>query len=149
MAQEKPIDKHERFKQDWLTSLMKNMDDRLDESTRMSLMESCGRDCARRGAITLAESSKGDVEKLVQGLKKWIGDKNAVLKGNEAHLQYDKCFCELVGKGPERFSDTWCNCSVGWVKQMFETTAQKPVKVELVQSIKRGAPSCKFVVNLG
>jgi predicted hydrocarbon binding protein len=37
---------------------------------------------------------------------------------------------------------------VGWVLEMFETVAQKPVRVELVHSVKRGASSCKFLVRL-
>jgi len=43
---------------------------------------------------------------------------------------------------------SYCLCSVGWVLEMFEIVAQKPVRVDLVQSVKRGASSCKFLVRL-
>ncbi len=127
---------------------MENLDRHLDEDTRIELMESCGRSCARHESIRMAESCRGDVGSLVSRLGKIIGEQNATVKGDTVHLQYDKCYCPLVAKGPEILSDTWCNCSRGWVLEMFETAAEKSVKVELVQSIKRGDPCCRFVVRL-
>jgi predicted hydrocarbon binding protein len=146
--QRKPKDKNQAFKEAWIVALMTNMDEQFDEKTRVKLMESCGRDCARRGSIRLAESARGDVGKLVQSLANILGKKNCFMDNNVVHLGYDKCYCELVAEGPERLSDTYCNCSRGWALEMFETAAQKPVKVEVLQTIKRGAPSCRFLVRL-
>jgi predicted hydrocarbon binding protein len=146
--QRKPKDKNQAFKEAWIAALMTNMDEQFDEKARAKLMESCGRDCARRGAIRMAQSARGDVRKLVQSLSNILGKKNCFMDGNVVHLGYDKCYCELVAEGPERLSDTYCNCSRGWVLEMFETAAQKPVQVELLQTIKRGAPSCRFLVRL-
>lgn len=145
---QKAKDPNQKFKEDWITSLMQKLDSQLDEQTRVKLMESCGRDCARRGAIRLAESCKGDVEKLVKTLAEYLGKENSYIEGSVIHLGYSKCLCDLVAEGPERLSDTYCICSRGWVLEMFETAAQKPVKVELLQSIKRGHPSCKFLIKL-
>jgi len=142
------VAQNEKFKQNWISSLMENLDRHLDEDTRIKLMESCGRSCARHESIRMAESCRGDVESLVSRLGKIIGEQNATVKGDTVHLQYDKCYCPLVAKGPEILSDTWCNCSRGWVLEMFETAAEKSVKVELLQSIKRGDPCCRFVVRL-
>ncbi len=144
----KPKDKNQAFKEAWIVALMANMDEQFDEKTRAKLMESCGRDCARRGSIRMAESARGQVGKLVQSLANILGKKNCFMDGNVVHLGYDKCYCELVAEGPERLSDTYCNCSRGWVLEMFETAAQKPVEVELLQTIKRGAPSCRFLVRV-
>ena len=111
-------------------------------------MESCGRDCARRGAIKLAESCKGNVEKMIATLAKSLGNENNYIEGDEIHIGWNKCLCELVDKGPDRLSDTYCLCSRGWVLEMFETAAQKLVKVEMLQTVKRGDPCCKFIVRL-
>lgn len=145
---DKPKDSHQKFKEDWIASLMKNLDEQFDEETRLKLMESCGRNCARRGAIRLAESCKGDVEKMVNILAEHLGKENNSIEGNTVKVGYDKCLCELVAEGPERLSDTFCNCSRGWLLEMFETAAGKPVSVELLQSIKRGSSSCRFIVHL-
>ena len=147
-SEQKSKDKNQLFKEAWITALLKNMDKQLDEKTRAKMMESCGRDCACRGAISMAESSKNDVRKLVKSLAKFLGEKNCYIEGNVVHLGYDKCYCEFVAEGPERLSDTYCECSRGWVLEMFGTAAQKPVKVELLQAIKRGASSCKFLIKV-
>jgi predicted hydrocarbon binding protein len=61
---------------------------------------------------------------------------------------YSKCLCPLVQSGSETLSDTYCNCSRGWVKEMFEMVSGKPVEVTLTESIKRGAKACRFVVQV-
>lgn len=40
--------RNQRVQQEWIKSLMENLDAQLDEPTRIKLMESCGRACARR-----------------------------------------------------------------------------------------------------
>jgi len=45
---------------------MENMENQFDKKSRIRLMESNGRDCARRGAIQIAESYKGSVNKLTK-----------------------------------------------------------------------------------
>ncbi len=141
-------DKGQKFKEAWVTTLMKNLDRRFDEKTRSGLMEACGRDCARRGSIKMAEACEGDVGKLVKSLAAILGEKNCSIKGNVIQLSYDKCYCELVADGPERLSDTYCHCSKGWVLEMFETAARTRVRVEVLQTIKRGATSCRFLVRV-
>lgn len=140
--------KNQIFQETWITTLMKNLDGQFDEKTRAGLMEACGRDCARRGSIKMAESCQGDVRQLVKSLARILGTENCTIKDNVIHLGYDKCYCELVADGPERLSDTYCFCSKGWILEMFETAARKPVKVEVLQTIKRGASSCRFLIRI-
>ena len=136
---------HEAFKRAWLTSLMENIGEQFSPEESIRLMEANGRDCARRGSIQLARTCKGDLEKFAETMRQHIGFE---IDGDKIHLQYDKCFCHLVAQGPDRLPDAWCHCSVGWVKEMFETVTGKPVKVDLLQSIKRGDPVCKFTVHI-
>ncbi len=140
--------KGRRFKEAWIAALLENMDRQLDPSARARVMEACGRDCARRASIKMAEPCRGDVGKLVESLAKILGSENCSIDGNVVRLTYNKCYCELVADGPERLSETYCLCSKGWVLEMFETAARKPVRVEVLQTIKRGAPSCRFLVRV-
>jgi predicted hydrocarbon binding protein len=124
------------------------MDEHLDEATRKTLMESCGRACARGGAVTSAEKCGGDVDKLVSTLEKWVGKGHARRDADVVHIIYPRCLCHLVAKGPERLPETYCLCSCGWLKEMFETVVGNPVEVELLESVKRGAEQCSFTVRL-
>ena len=132
----------------WIENLMGAMDAHLDQGTKAALMESCGRACARLGAIGSAEKCQGDVDKLVTTLERWIGEGNAQRDGDVVHVVYPRCLCHLVAKGPERLPDTYCLCSRGWLKEMFETVVNHPVEVALLESVKRGAKQCRFTVTL-
>ena len=140
--------REQKFKEDWVKALMENLEDQFDEEARIKLMETCGRGCAKRGAIQIAEACKGDVDKMVKILSR-IPDLEIEKKDdNEYLVTYGKCFCELVSKGPERLPDAYCECSRGWLLQMFGTAAEKPVEVKILQTVKRGADACKFVVTI-
>jgi predicted hydrocarbon binding protein len=148
-AQEEPtMSKKEKFVQDWVKTLVGNMDRQLDEGTRVRLMELSGRACARQGAINTATACKGNLDKFLVAMKKWIGEDNVRRDGNKIHLVYSKCLCPLVQSGAEKLSDTYCNCSRGWLKEMYETVLGKPVDVQLTESIKRGGKACRFIVRI-
>ena len=137
-----------KFKEAWIATLMQAMEEQIGVQPRTQLMESCGRACARRSSVMkTAQSCKGDVAKLVKTLAGFLGEGNRI-SGNVVELKYPKCYCELVADGPERLPDVYCHCSEGWVKEMFETAAQKKVRVETLQTIKRGADSCRFRITI-
>jgi predicted hydrocarbon binding protein len=137
-----------KFKEAWISTLMRAMEEQLGEQVRSQLMESCGRACARRSSVMkTAQSCEGDVGRLVKTLAGFLGE-GTTLKGNIVQLKYPKCYCELVADGPARLPDVYCHCSEGWVKEMFEAAAQKKVQVETLQTIKRGADSCRFRITI-
>lgn len=143
-AQSSQADGRQKVVQDWIVSLMKNMDATLPEGERIRVMEQCGRDCARRGPVSLARQHQGDLDGLLSKLAGHLGPDNARRDGNKVFITYNKCFCPLVSAGPERLSETYCHCSRGWLKEMLETVSGKSVEVVLKESIKRGASSCRF-----
>lgn len=146
---EKAAERQQRTHDAWIQSLLENLDAHVDEPTRTRMMLSVGRACARRSSILpQAQAAKGDVDKLVASLTQVLGKDNCRREGSLVHLRYPKCYCPIVGPGPQRLSDTWCNCSRGWVHEVFETLTGKPLKVELTHSIKRGHADCRFVVRV-
>jgi predicted hydrocarbon binding protein len=54
----------------------------------------------------------------------------------------------MVSKTKKRFSSTYCNCSRGYLLELFEQIFEKPVKVDLVESVIQGAKSCKFIIHI-
>jgi predicted hydrocarbon binding protein len=135
------------FTERWVTNLMEAMEAQLDDVARTELMESCGRPCARANAVASAKASQGDVDKLLSTLEKWIGEGNIQKDGDVVHVVYPRCFCHLVAQGPAQLPKTYCLCSCGWLKEMFETVTRTPVDVEVLESVKRGADRCAFTVR--
>ncbi len=145
---EKTGDPDAAFRESWVKNFLKNLDASMNPMERDAFMAANGRDCARRSAIRLAESCKGDMAGFAEKLGGWVGKENVQLDDGKVILIYKECYCPMVSKIQERLSDTWCECSRGWVVQMFETVAGRPLNVTILSSIKRGDPVCRFEVEV-
>jgi predicted hydrocarbon binding protein len=138
----------QKFGRDWILSLMKIMDSHLDGETKIKLMEECGRACARRSTKKEALKFRGQLDGWLEKMKKWIGEENIQKIENSVRVVYSRCFCPLVQNSPPILSDTYCNCSRGWLKENFETVVGRSVKVKIEDSIMRGGKECRFSILL-
>lgn len=135
-----------------IKEMMLVLDQRVDEETRKQIMEACGRRCI--GASTLERASRlkqtaPDLDHLLALLNEaHIGGGSLQREGNTIHAAYDRCYCGSVSKTKEAVSDTYCRCSCGWFRQLFETLLGRPVEVELVSSIISGGERCQFLIHL-
>jgi hypothetical protein len=143
-----PCPERAAFARVWIKRFMDNLDAQVEAPKRVPLMEARGRSCARRGPVNAAKACGGDVDKLVATLAGWLGKDRVQREGNLVRVSYEKCFCPMVGDVTEKISETYCHCSAGWLKEMFETAGGKPVEVEILETVKRGGTSCRFNVRL-
>ncbi len=149
VKQEVPEDRmaqKKKFVHDWVLNLMKNMDRHMDEEEKIALLEHCGRACAESHAKAEASKYAGNLEGWLGVLKKWVGADNVRRKEDVVQIVYSKCLCPLVQDQPPLLSKTYCNCSRGWLKEVFETVVGKPVEVKLEDSIMQGGPQCRFSI---
>jgi predicted hydrocarbon binding protein len=58
------------------------------------------------------------------------------------------CFCPLVWATEEAISETFCYCSSGWYKNLWEGILEKKVEVEVVGSVIQGDEFCDFIIHL-
>lgn len=58
------------------------------------------------------------------------------------------CFSPLVENRPKGLSATYCQCSVGYMKESFRVLAGKEPKVELLESVLRGGKECRFRIEV-
>lgn len=146
-----------KFTEAWVKRLVDVVDSQLQPAARQKLMESCGRACYTAGhGERPAKTDPHALEQLLAGLKKWSSEDGLVRKGRTIDFTYGKppgakgarCLCPVVESGPAGLSGTYCQCSVGYVKEMFERATGKPVHVELVESLKRGGQKCRFLIHI-
>ena len=131
----------------WVVNLMDELDKTVDEETKVRILESCGRKCIGKGflekAETIAKKSKS-TEEFLEGLSKiW---KHLHVGKDGVLVVYERCYCPLVRGYEGRMSQSFCNCSAGWIRELFETALKKPVKVEKKGTIKQGNKQCEFKV---
>jgi predicted hydrocarbon binding protein len=132
---------------------MAGLDAEVDERTRAQMMEYCGRACAlHHGSIERVKAIQGNVKGIDELLDKlsqqedlwcgrWVRDRDTI------YSVCEECGCPLVRAGLVKLSPTFCHCSRGWVRAVFETALGGPVKVELEQAIGRGDQVCEFIVR--
>jgi predicted hydrocarbon binding protein len=135
----------------WLEVMFSALEQQTDEETRTSMLESCGRACARHGGVvTKAKAIKDNGKKIDELLDNLSRETSGLVEwrreGNVVQLVYKKCFCPLRKEELVK-SPTFCSCSCGWIREVFETASGKPVKVECQQTIGRGDPICKFIIR--
>ena len=136
-----------------IDGMMDVLDRGVDEKTRWAIMEACGRQCI--GASTLEKARR--LQHDAQGLDVLLNRLNAAhigggyldLAEDGIHAAYNRCYCGSVSKAKEPFSATYCHCSCGWLRQLFETVLEKQVEVELLSSIIQGDDRCRFLIHIG
>jgi hypothetical protein len=111
------------------------------------ILENTGRECAKLGGLSV--KFKGDPEGyFAAGRKNWGTDFSwdkekgivtvAVAEG--------ECSCPLVDS--TRTPPFFCNCSVGYQKESFETVFGRPVRASLKESKLGGSKRCVFEITL-
>ena len=140
--------KSDQFRHRWIGSLLKSFSKMENPDQAIVLLESCGRDCARNGAIQMALEADKNVDNLLTKLKSLVGERNVMRDGENVTIQYSKCYCPLVSGMALQQDSAWCNCSRGWLLEMFETVHGGSVEVKLKQSILRGDARCRFEISL-
>lgn len=138
----------------WLKKTVKRMEKELGKKTTKSILESCGRKCcgptSRKIAAKFMNESKTIKEFLKNLNEKGLGGGRLKLKNKSTITGgYDVCYCGQVKHTKEPFKNTtYCYCSAGWYKQMFESALKRTVEVEVVQTIISGADRCEFIIHI-
>jgi len=136
-------------KEQWLVDLLKEVEGCVDEERLASILEQRGRACISDNYIKKAKAAANDardIDEFLDNLAKVV--RMLKRKGDEVHMIYPKCYCHkikgVVGDVPR----SYCSCSVGWVKEMFEQALDRPVEVRLEASVLRGDEVCRLRVLL-
>ncbi len=111
------------------------------------ILENTGRECAKLGG--LAVRFKGDPEGYFAVARQnwgtdfaWNKEKGIIT----VSVAEGECTCPVVDS--KRTPPFFCNCSVGYQKQSFETVFGRPVNATLKASKLGGSKRCVFEVTL-
>jgi len=134
----------------WICQLIAGLDEHVDKETLAKVLEQCGRQCQSQSFIKKARSiyeKSNDMNDFLDKFGKVY--KHLHREGDNIYIVYPKCYCSIVNKiPPGKLSATYCNCSRGWAKALFEGALKRPVEVNMEQSIKQGDKQCKFKIIL-
>jgi hypothetical protein len=137
-----------------LKEIVKRMKSVLGSKKTKEIFISCGTMCCgatSRKLVKKAMEKSRSLKELIDNLnKKHIGGGRLKLKNARTITGgYDRCYCGMVSKARMPYPDlTYCHCSTGWYKQLFETALNKRVEVKILQSIVCGAKTCEFIITI-
>jgi len=58
------------------------------------------------------------------------------------------CHCQFVREAEKAIPLEYCYCGAGWCRHIWEGILEKPVRVEIIQSVMDGDEVCKFAVYI-
>ncbi|MCX6836169.1 MAG: DUF6144 family protein [candidate division Zixibacteria bacterium] len=154
--------KHEKAL-DWIKALLNSMDKAIDPQITMALMHANGRACYN-GAFGVASEELPDpasVQSFLDGIEK---NYKITREGNIRwfHFSWGQnhqnpqglimrdgfCMCPIVESIVPGLSPTYCNCSAGYVKELFERNLGRSVNVKVMETVQTGAKDCVFRIEI-
>jgi predicted hydrocarbon binding protein len=136
----------------WIRNLMDDLAVKIGEENAKAVMETCGTHCIGQSVLEKArnfQKATRDIDELLEKLNQaHIGGGKLRREENIVYASYERCYCGSVSKTRQPISTIYCQCSCGWYKKLFETLLDKPVKVELLDSIIHGAKTCRFIIHI-
>lgn len=124
------------------------MGEDLDGASRARILTRLGRQCAQ-SYRPLFEKYRGNPRGFHELVKTaWLESAETdaetgvlLVAGKPA-----PCACPLVKAG--RTPADFCQCSAGWQEEAYSTVLDKPVSVEIVETVLRGGKRCGFGITV-
>lgn len=72
---------------------------------------------------------------------------------DKVHIRYgavnkNGCFCPAAKYRKSKPMDIHCYCTRATHEMIWETALGKPIKIDILQTVRRGDPTCHFLVHL-
>lgn len=127
----------------WVKSTISRLESHFDRPTIKQIRMNC--QCGQNMDGNLAL-----VQKLFESsssLEEFTSHEEAKAAGltskhGELHLQFPFCPCPVLADVEKLDTDTWCQCTTGYSKVLFEKVFGCEVMVELLKSVKMGDDIC-------
>lgn len=136
--------------QEWILRILENLHEKVDPEVRRTVLAGCGRGCLSRGLIEKAKKATAgarDDDEILERLSTIWGHLKRDGKGWS--VTYDTCYCPVAkGLAGEGLPASFCDCSRGWILELVESVLERPIDVEILGTVQRGAEACRFRLRL-
>jgi len=135
----------------WVKNSMRRLEDHFDTATVKKIRMNCQCGYAMDEKLKLVR----EVMQVSSSLEEFGNHPRAVAAGlsytdGAINLMFPFCPCPMVAEVDKLDTKTWCQCTTGYSKVLFETAFGCDVDVELLKSIKAGDDACLMkIIPLG
>lgn len=134
---------------DWVKASMRRLESRFDDTAVKEIRMNCQCGYGMDEKLALVK----ELMSTATNLEEFAGSEKAKAAGlfcedGELFLQFNFCPCPMLAEVEKLESDTWCQCTTGYSKVLFEKAFACDVDVELLKSIKMGDDKCLMKIIL-
>ena len=131
----------------WVKSTMRRLEDRFDAATVKQIRMNCQCGYGMDEKIALVQ----DLMDSSSSLEEFANQDKARAAGLSCvdgvlYLQFPFCPCPMLAEVDKLDTYTWCQCTTGYSKVLFEKVFGCEVDVELLESIKAGDAICRMKI---
>lgn len=128
---------------DWVKSTMYRLESKFDQAT----IKQIRMDCQCGYGMDEKLSFVKELVSSVSNLSEFASSEKAKSAGlfysdGVLYLKFSFCPCPMLADVDRLDSNTWCQCTTGYSKVLFENAFECKVNVELLKSIKMGDDIC-------
>lgn len=140
---------HAESNADWVKSAMHRLESRFKSDTIKKIRMNCQCGYGMDEKLALVKelmSSASSIEEFTSSEKAKAA--GLFSKDGELYLQFGFCPCPMLTEVKKLETNTWCQCTTGYSKALFEKAFACKADVELLKSIKMGDPVCLMKITL-
>lgn len=146
-----PLDATNKQRAIWVKEIMDRLEHQFDQPLVKKIRQSCY--CDEGGQLQTSKKILRDMYLAVnQDLKAFVAKVNEYnagwyLEDGSLYTKMFSCECPMLEAVDLLDYKTWCYCTAGYNKNLFEYVFEQSVEVELLKSIKCGDEYCLLKIN--
>ena len=135
----------------WVEKLSAVLEASFDENTIKQIRQGCF--CNENGKLEqTADALRNLYLSVNQDLDTFVAAINTngagwYFEDGSLYTKYFSCPCPMLEKATKSPSLTWCYCTAGYNKRLFELVFHQSVEVDVVHTIRQGYPECLLRVT--
>lgn len=144
----KSADLNRKFK--WARDVCAYLESNFDESKvkRIRMGCSCTPPPKKVESIGKLYRSSADLDEFCEKYSAESAGSYSVWYEDEAlYLSYPVCYCDCVKRVAGNVPRTWCLCTLGYTKKLFDSVLGRDTEVELLESVKTGGSRCLMKIT--
>jgi hypothetical protein len=140
---QKMVGKKEEQNPVWVKNTMKRLEENFDAQTVKKIRMNCQCGYGMDEKLALVKGLMANASNLEEFANQQKANAAGLsYKDGELYLMFAFCPCPMLAEVDRLPTNTWCQCTTGYSKVLFEKAFGCEVDVELLKSIKMGDDSC-------
>lgn len=141
-----PLSKSAVFERkfEWAKDICAYLESEFDEETIKTIRMdcACGPSAERMGKLKRLYSTSRSLTEFMEKYNRENPDSTVWCEGDTLFFSYPVCYCPCVKRTDKPISKTWCYCTLGYTKRLFDYTFGCDTDVELMETVKTGGSRC-------